>query len=138
MKIAEGSTEYFEQDPDYIIDYLSSRGVVNEEYNSFLKDFEFGLLEDAGLRVDGDVYEITHFLGKSKIAGYDIVAANRNLGLSEGEDIAIALVMGDDAICYNTADGNVSLYFIQSGEGEKVIIDESLETFIKRFDNKEE
>ena len=138
MRLTKDTTKYFEQDPDYVIDYLASRGVVNESYNRFLRKFTFGILDDLRFFVDGEPYEITHLLGKSKVAGYDIVAANKNLGLSEGEEIAIALVLGDDAICYNTVKKNVCLNFIQNDEGEQIVIDESLETFIKRFDNKEE
>ena len=138
MKISEESKEYFEQDPEYVIDYLNSRGVKDPAFIKFIRSFEFGLLEDVSFSIDGDIYEITHLLGKSKVPGYDIVAANKNLGLAEGEDVAIALVLGDDAICYNIFNDNVCLYFIQTGEGKKIIIDESLELFITRLENKED
>ena len=138
MKISEESKDYFEQNPDYVIEYLESRGVKNEAFNKFIKGFEFGLLEDASFCIGEERYDITHLLGKSKVPGYDIVAANRNLGLAEGDDVAIALVVGDDVICYNTTDNRVCLYLIQTGEGEKVIIDESLELFVTRLENKED
>lgn len=133
MKLIENSTEYFEQNPDYVIEYMKSRGVNNQAFNEFISQYEFGLLEGVKFIADDEPFEITHLLGKSKIAGYDIVSANRNLGTLEGPDIIIALVMGDDAICYNTDDENVSICFIQNGEGEKIEIDKNLEDFIKRF-----
>lgn len=134
MKLQEDSTNYFVQDPEYVIEYLKSRGVDNEAFEKFLQGFTFGLLEDVCFSVDDEPFEITHLLGKSKIQGYDIVSANRNLGLSDGDNVAIALVVGDDVVCYNTVEKNVCICFIQNGEGEEVEINDSLEAFIKHFE----
>lgn len=133
MNLIENSTEYFEQAPNYVIDYLRSRGVNDEAFNKFISTYKFGLLEGVRFMADEEPFEITYILGKSKIAGYDIVSANKNLGTAMGEDIAIALVLGDDVICYNIKEENVSLCFIQTGEGEKIEIDKNLADFIKRF-----
>ena len=138
MILRDNSKEFFKQDPEYVVDYLKSRGIVNEAYNSFLRNIEFGLLKRMRFTVDNKEFEISHILGKSDIPGYDIVAANDNFGLSEGEDVAIALITGDDAICYNTEKGNVCIVYPQEDGRDKILINESLEDFIKRFESKEE
>lgn len=138
MIIRDNSKEFFEQDPEYVIDYLKSRGIANEAYNAFLRTIEFGLLKKMRFTVNDKEFEISHILGKSDIPGYDIVAANENFGLSEGEDVAIALIAGDDAICYNTEKENVCIVYPEEDGREKIIINESLEDFIKRFESKEE
>jgi hypothetical protein len=138
MIFRENTKEFFNQDPEYVVDYLKLRGIENEAYNAFLRSIEFGLLKRMRFIVDDKEFEISHILGKSDIPGYDIVAANENFGLSEGDDVAIALITGDDAICYNTKKGDVCIVYPGEDGRERLLINESLEDFIKRFETKEE
>ena len=111
------------------MDYLKSRGVYNKRYFSFLRSGKFGLLDNAIFTNGENEYEITHFLSNSAIAGYDIKSVNRVLKLDGTNEIAIALVSGDDVICYNILTNEVTLWQIQTGEGEKTNIAESLDDF---------
>lgn len=138
MEIRPDSEVFFIQDPEYVVDYLKFRGIEDDTYFSFIRDFRFGLLKRMRFAVNDKEFEISHILGRSNISGYDIVATNENLGFSDGEDVAIALLSGDDAICYNKGNENVCIVYSQQDGRDKIEIDKSLASFAKRFESKEE
>lgn len=131
MIIREDTITYFEQDKPYVQDYLKSRGLKNRELFSIISNYPFALLEDARFVVEENEYEITHFLSKSDIAGYDIKKVNELFKLDLTEKIAIAVVAGDDLLCYNTKKRNVYLWKIQTGDSEEIVIPDSLTKFLK-------
>ena len=136
MRIRNGTSNLFVQDKKSVIDYLECRNVINKRYFNFLKSRKFGLLADAWLIISGEPYEITHFLSKSSIMGYDIRKVNQTLSLEGTNEVAIALVSGDDIICYNSQTQKVFLWMIQTGEGKKITISNSLDDFFEMI-NKE-
>lgn len=135
MRIRHGTSSMFIQDKKQVIKYLQGRNVNSQRYYHFLRSRRFGLLDDARFSVGGIPYEITHFLSRSEIMGYDIASVNCNFNLEGTDDVAIALVSGDDVICYNTRTQEVYLWQIQNGDGEKIQIANSLDRFFEIIDN---
>ena len=133
MKIIDETVSLFEQDKQYVLNYLHRRNVQNKVLDSIFTNYAFGLLSDAIFKVKSENYAITHFLSKSNIDGYDIVSVNDNLGLSNTSIVAFALVMGDDVLCYDTHDKKVFIWLIQTEDGKKIMIEDSLSDFLNRI-----
>ena len=133
MRIKRGSSSLFIQDKKYVIDYLKCRNINSNALFKYFQRCKFGLLDNVTFFADNELYEMTHFLSKSEIMGFDIVAVNRQLNLDETNVVAIALVSGDDVICVNNNSNEVFLWKIQTGNGEKAIISKSLDEFFERI-----
>ena len=131
MIIREDTVSLFDQDKQYVLDYLKSRGIKNRELNKIIQKQPFGLLDDAGFSVDGEEYEISHFLTKSDIIGYDIKKANAQLNTDSTSFVALALVIGDDVLCYDTQTKEVFLWRIQTAGGDHLIVSDNLSSFLK-------
>ena len=137
MRIKRGSSSLFIQDKQSVIDYLKHRKINSNKLIKFLQRQKFGLLDSVTFLANNELYEITHFLSKSEIMGYDIMAVNRQLSLDDTNIVAIALVSGDDVICVNNLSNEVFLWKIQTGNGEEIIISKSLDEFFEKITNKE-
>lgn len=138
MKIREDTEKLFEQDKEDVLSYLKERHLNNKELIEIIRGYPFGLLENAKFYVSNEPYEITHFLSKSSTIGYDIRKVNDLLGLQETDDIAIAVVLGDDALCCNVKTEKVYLWLVQTGDGKKVDVDESLTAFLDKLTKTED
>ncbi len=133
MKIREETIALFNQDKDFVIDYFKSRKLNNEKLFALIRKYSFGLLEDAKFTAAGEPYEITHFLTKSDVMGYDVSKVNDVLGLRGTDEVAFAVVLGDDVLCCNAKTGKVYIWLIQSGDREKIGVDDSLTTFLEKL-----
>ena len=131
MEIQEETTSLFEQDKKYVMDYLKSRKVTNRELGKIIQKHPFGLLKDTSFFIGEEEYSISHFLSKSDIAGYDIQKVNALLGSEALGIVAFAIVVGDDALCYDIKNKEVILWMIQTGGGERLLVSDSLTKFLK-------
>ena len=130
IKIKEETKTFFTFDKSTLFAYLDSRKVCNKAYRSFLEKTPFGCLEENTFFVNGECYGVSHFLTVSKIDGFDIKKANQHLGLDKGNIMAIALVEGDDVICLDLVTGEVFLWMISCGDGEKILISKTFDMFL--------
>ena len=133
MMIQKDSLSLFEQDKKYVTDYLKSRNLNCKTLMEIIEKYPFGLLEEAEFSVGKEEYGITHFLSKSEISGYDIRKANAILHTDETDDVAFAVLIGDDVLCCNTGSGEVSVWLVQSGEGEKIHVTDDPDEFLRQF-----
>mgnify|MGYP007070218728 CR=1 FL=1 len=133
MRIREDTENLFDQDNEYVIGYLNKRGLDNAELNKIIREYPFGLLEEAKFFVGNDPYELTHFLSKSDTMGYDIRKVNALLKTNETDDVVFAVVLGDDAVCCNVTTGEVYIWLIQSGEGERIDTGLTLTDFLNNI-----
>ena len=131
MRIQKESEKFFDQDVKYVIDYLKSRKLNNRELNRIIKDYPFGLLVGTAFISENEEYEISHFLTKSEITGYDIKKVNNLLKTEKSSLIVFAVVLGDDVLCYDVDDKKVYLWFVQTGDGKKIMVSNSLTKFLK-------
>lgn len=131
MRIQEESESLFEQNKEYVIEYLTARGVKNRQLLGIYLKHPFGLLEDANLNIKGETYTISHFLSKSDIMGYDIRKVNELLKLNSTDRVAFAVVLGDDILCYNIKSRKVYLWRVQTGDSEEIASSESLTKILK-------
>lgn len=131
MVIREDSISLFSQDKKYVLDYYKLRNFTNPVLESIILQYQFGLLEEIPFFVNGMEYDLSHFLTKSVVPGYDIIKANSLLGTDSTDEIAIALVLGDDAISCNVNTQAVYLWLIQTGNGEKILLSDSLADFLE-------
>lgn len=138
MRIQEDTIPLFDQDKQYVLSYLKSRGLTNRELVKVILDNPFGLLENMTFNIGGEIYSISHLLSKSDVTGYDIRKVNQLLETEASDEVVFALVLGDDALCCNVKSKAVYLWRIQSGNGEKIKISDSLTKFIKKINNTEE
>ena len=138
MKIKKGTENLFEQDKEDVLSYLKERHLDNEKLIEVIRGYPFGLVENAKFLVNDEPYEITHFLSKSSTMGYDIRKVNELLGLQETDDVAIAVVLGDDALCCNVKTGNVFLWLVQTGDGKKVDVSDDLTAFLNKITKTED
>ena len=135
MKIREDTTQYFIQDKETVLNYLKSRNLDNSTLTKVIEQYPFGLLSNADFTVENEIYSISHFLSKSDIVGYDIKCVNDNLGLSNSCSVAFALVLGDDVLCYDTLTKEVYIWLIQTDDGKKIVIKDSLSDFLNEIIN---
>ena len=131
MEIQEETMALFDQDRQYVLDYLQSRKLTNRELSRIIKKYPFGLLKETSFFIGSEEYGISHFLSKSDIAGYDIQKVNALLGTEARGIIAFAIVIGDDALCYDTKSKEVFLWMIQTGGGNRLRVSDSLTKFLK-------
>jgi hypothetical protein len=131
MRIREDTESLFQQDKSYVLDYLKSRGVVNRELKKTIQEYPFGLIDEAEFDINGEKYSITHFLGCSQTMGYDIRKVNEALGTADIEIVVFALVLGDDALCYDLRTKEVFLWLIQTNGGERIFVSNNLTKFLK-------
>ena len=131
MEIQEETIALFDQDKKYVMDYLKSRKMTNRELGRIIQKQPFGLLKDTTFFVGKEEYGITHFLSKSDIAGYDIQKVNTLLGTEALDIVAFAIVVGDDALCYDIKSKEVILWMIQTGGGERLFVSDNLSKFLK-------
>ena len=131
MIVREDTISLFDQDKQYVLDYLKSRGIKNRELKRIIQSQPFGLLDDAGFSVDGEEYGISHFLTKSDIIGYDIKKTNAQLNTDSTSFVALALVIGDDVLCYDTQAKEVFLWRIQTADGDHLLVSDNLSGFLK-------
>lgn len=131
MKIREETCSLFEQDKQYVLDYLRSRGMKNRKFSKMIRDQPFGLLENATFCIGSEEYEISHFLAKSDIDGYDIRKVNACLNTDTTENVIFAVVIGDDVLCYNTKTKAVFLWLVQTGDSSILSVSDNLTKFLK-------
>lgn len=133
MEVQKETIALFDQDKEYVIDYLKSREVINQKLDNIIYAYPFGLLKDTSFFVGEDEFGISHFLGKSDVLGYDIKKVNNLLDTKSLGIVAIAIIIGDDALCYDPKTNEVFLWMIQTGEGEKHHVSDDLTKFLSSF-----
>ncbi len=131
MDIQEETIALFDQDKQYVMNYLQFRKLNNRELNKIIKKYPFGLLKETSFFIGSEAYGISHFLSKSDIAGYDIQKVNALLGTEALGIIAFAIVIGDDALCYDTKSKEIFLWMIQTGGGNRLHVSDDLTKFLK-------
>lgn len=131
MEIQEETMALFDQDKQYVMDYLQFRKLTDQELSRIIKKYPFGLLKETSFFIGKEEYGISHFLSKSDIAGYDIQKVNALLGTEALGIVAFAIVIGDDALCYDIKSKEVFLWMVQTGEGNRLHVSDNLTKFLK-------
>ena len=114
-----------------LIGYLDRRGVKDRCYRSFVlrdspDEYNFTLCTS-----DGFDYVVSHFLDKSERKGYGLIATNEALKKGLGHQLAIGLIEGDDVICLDPKNGQISIWMTQTGNGERLVVANSFIDFIR-------
>ena len=112
-----------------LLDYLKKRGVYDPGLEKLFSTKLSNSHMFSPFAVSGFDYAVTHFLDESDQPGYGLVCTNAILNLDDSNQLAIALVAGDDVICMNTDDLSINLWLVETGHGERVPIAESLDQF---------
>jgi len=134
LKFKSERKNEFLQNKQYVLDYLKTRMVKDNNYLDFIKNNDFAFLKDNTITIynkeynQNEGYMIECFFTCST-TGYDIIKANKNLNLDNGDIIAIANVAGDDVICMNVKTNEILLYLIESGDMQFVHIADNFEKF---------
>lgn len=126
LKTAQG----FVQEKSRVLNFISKRFPNNNEFVSFILENDFGILKDNYFVVNGETYTVSHFLSNSKLLGYDIITANKQLGLENSYFTAIALLLGDDIVLMKKT-GEIYIWLLENGNGEKIFIASNFNEFIK-------
>ncbi len=113
-------------------DYLNQRGVKDDIYRAFVKQYRPDDYSFTMCSTDGFDYIVSHFLDKSKRKGYGLIATNETLETEQRGQLAIGLIEGDDVICLDPRTGRISLWLIQTGNKEYIAVAKSFQDFIKR------
>ena len=114
-----------------LLDYLDYRGIKDNDYRLFVQqycpdDYKFIMCS-----INGFDYAVSHFLDKSEKMGYGLISTNEGLQTEKEGQIIIGLIEGDDAICLDPKTGQISLWLIQTGDNEHIIVADSFNDFIK-------
>ena len=135
LKFKEERKNEFSQNKEYVLNYLKTRNVKDDKYLQFIMDNDFAFLKDNKIVVfnkeynQNEEYMIENFLSCSNVAGRDIVQANKNLGLDDGDIVAVASVAGDDTICMNVKTNEICLYLIETGDMQFVHVADNFVEF---------
>lgn len=73
---------------------------------------------------------VSHFLDLSERCGYGLIVTNKTLGTDTGDTLVIGLIEGDDVICMDIPSGSISIWMIQSGDGEQLKVADSFQEFL--------
>lgn len=115
--------------PKEINEYLISRGVKDAFYRRFLFDNDVASHSFRLCSTGGFDYMVSHFLDLSERKGYGLMITNETLKTDSGDVLAIGLIEGDNVICMDIPSGVVSIWMIQSGNGEHLKVSDSFEEF---------
>ena len=74
---------------------------------------------------------MSHFLDRSEKKGYGLIATNKALRTGLGHQLAVGLIEGDDAICLDPKTGRISIWMIQTGKGEHLVVTDSFDGFVR-------
>lgn len=135
LKFKEERKNEFNQNKEYVLNYLKIRNVKDDKYLEFINNNDFAFFKDNIIHIfnkeynQNDEYMIENFLSCSSVAGRDIIQANKNLGLDIGDIIAIASVAGDDVVCMNIKTNEICLYLIETGNMKFVHIADNFVDF---------
>ena len=109
--------------------YLTDRKVLDSRYIDFVTTDNLNENEFRLFTVNGQQYMLSHFLDSSDKTGYGLVKTNHVLKTEKNDMVAIAVVEGDDIICFNTNDSSIWLWRLQTGDGELAKITNSFKEF---------
>lgn len=112
-------------------DFLDCRGVKDNFYRSFVLDGNPDSCSFTLCTFNGFDYMVSHLLGKSQKSGYGLVVTNETLKTERTNRLAIGLIEGDDIICMDLTNGEISLWMIQTGSGEHLVVADSFKEFIE-------
>ena len=114
-----------------LIGYLDWRGVKDRCYRDFVLRYSPDEYNFTLCASDGFDYAVSHFLDKSEKKGYGLIVTNEALKKGLGHQLAIGLIEGDDVICLDPKTGQISIWMIQTGNGEHLVVAESFNDFIQ-------
>ena len=115
-----------------LINYLNKRKVNDNDYLKFILNYNPDNYKFTLCTVNGFDFVVSHFLDWSKEKGYGIIATNEILKTDSGQKMAIGLIEGDDVICLDIKSGQITIWMIQTGEGEHIIAAESFVSFLRK------
>ena len=114
-----------------LIGYLDWRGVQDHCYRDFVLRYSPDEYNFTLCTSDGFDYAVSHFLDKSEKKGYGLIVTNEALKKGLGHQLAIGLIEGDDVICLDPKTGQISIWMIQTGNGEHIIVADSFNDFVR-------
>ena len=113
-----------------LVAYLERRGVHDEAYKAHIlaspSDLSFELCS-----ANGFDFMVSYFLDGSDRIGYGLIPTNETLKTGNGNRMAIGLIEGDDVICLDIPTGKISLWMIQTGNGESLDVADSFDRFFE-------
>lgn len=112
-----------------IREYLDKRDIKDEKFVEYLSRMVLKETTSKVCSVEGFDFVLSHFLDNSDIPGYGLIITNQILGLDEGNKIAIGLIEGDDVVCMDILTGQITIWLIQTGEGEDIKVADSFREF---------
>ena len=112
-------------------EYLKKRKIADTDYYQYAVSkepvSEYKMIEVR----PGMEFQVTVIFSDNQKYPLSIEQANINLGLQNGNDVAIGLLDGDEIVCLNCATGAVYFWLIENGDGEKIKIASSFTKFIE-------
>lgn len=111
--------------------FLIEQGVPKDAVQVYLATAKLTKIEYIPFTALGYDYAIHHFLDLSDTLGFGLFPTNKQLRLVGTEFTAIALVEGDDIVCIEAEKGFIYLWLLQTGNGEKILIANSINEFLK-------
>ena len=112
-------------------EFLNHHGIESGIYSEFVRRYIPGDCKFVQCSSDGFDYMVSHFLDKSEKMGYGLIVTNETLETEKTGKLAIGLIEGDDVICLDPQTGRISLWLIQSGNGECINVAETFQDFMK-------
>lgn len=116
--------------PIEVNEYLTKRGIKDAFYRSFLLSNNITSQTFVLCSTKGFDYMVSHFLDLSERCGYGLIVTNKTLGTDIGDTLVIGLIEGDDVICMDIPSGSISIWMIQSGDGEQLKVADSFQEFL--------
>ncbi len=114
-----------------IMEYLHLRGVKDKNYQDYLLHSDVLCLKFQLCSLNGFDYMVNHLFDASERLGYGLIPTNRVLNTDKTSCIAIGLIEGDDMICMDVFSGEIFLWMIQTGEGERLRVASSFKEFME-------
>lgn len=115
-----------------LLEYLKKRGAYEPAFEKLFSTEVLNSHTFSTFTVSGFDYAVDHFLDESDQPGYGLVRTNAILNLDDSNQLAIALVEGDDVICMNTDDHSINIWLVESGRGERMPVADSLNAFLQK------
>lgn len=114
-----------------IREYLDIRDIKDEKFVEYMSEMDLKGTTKKVCSVEGFDFVLSHFFDDSDMPGYGLIITNQILGLDAGNKMAIGLIEGDDVVCMDILTGQITVWMVQTGEGEDVKVADSFREFQK-------
>lgn len=116
--------------PQNYYDYLTTRGVISQQYINALQQKQFGILCENTIQID-DTYSVRYILGASNESIYDLIQTNKLYLMPKEIGTVFAVLEGDDFLFFKPFRPEV--FFFYRDTEEEIMLSSDFYNFVNKI-----